>query len=121
MKAVRKKMKPVRTLEAIVKAPGEKPRVTVIANTLEAMQSIVGGHIEVVGFTNHNVIVCNEEGRMLGLPENAQGICGTMIVLGRGCGDGEFSDVVEVKYVLSLLREEPGAADDAARWASSRA
>lgn len=119
MKAVRKKMKPVRTLEAIVKAPGEKPRVTVIANTLEAMQSIVGGRIEVVSFTTHNVIVCNEEGRLLGLPENAHGICGTMIVLGRW--HGEFSDVVGPKYILSLLREEPGAADDAARWASSHA
>lgn len=100
---------PVRTLEAVVKAPGERPRVTLVADTLEAMQSIVGGYIEIVGFTEGNVIVCNEEGRLLGLPENALGLRGTFIVLGRGSGDGELGSVVGPKDVVALLDERPWA------------
>lgn len=100
---------PVRTLEAVVKAPGERPRVTVIADTLEAMQSIVGGYIEIVGFTEENVIVCNEEGRLLNLPENALGLRGTFIALGRGSGDGELGSVVRPKDVVAQLDERPWA------------
>lgn len=98
---------PARSLEAVVKAPGERARVTVIANTLAAMQSIVGGYIEVVGFDEENVIVCNEEGRLLGLPENCLGLCGTFIVLGRG-QDGEFGDVVSPKELVARLGREDG-------------
>lgn len=75
MKKNREQLRPVRTLEAVVKAPGERPRVTMIADTLEAMQSIVGGYIEIVGFTEENVIVCNEEGRLLNLPK-MRWVCG---------------------------------------------
>lgn len=92
-------------LEAVVKGVGQRPRVTLVANTLEAMQSIVGGYIEVVGYDEKNLIVCNEEGRLLGLEENALGICGPFIVLGRGCGDGEFGCVADAKAVCCELRE----------------
>lgn len=94
-----------RVLEAVVKAPGEKPRVTLISDTLEAMQSIVGGCIEVVGFDEENVVVCNEEGRLLGLPENVFGIRGTFIVLGRG-QDGELGSCADPRAVCKLLREK---------------
>lgn len=99
--------KNARVLEAVVVAPGRKPRVTIIANTLEGLQSIVGGYIEVVGFTEENVIVCNEEGRLLGLPENRMGIRGTFIVLGRG--DGEFGNVCDPRGVIELLSEPEDA------------
>lgn len=111
MKKKQETMRPVRTLEAVVKAPGERPHVTMIADTLEAMQSIVGGCIEVVEFTQGNVIICNEEGRLLGLTENTLGICGTLIVLGRGCGDGEFGDVAAPKDTVRLLSGKNGYED----------
>lgn len=57
-----------RMLEAVVKAPGQKPRVTLISDTREALSSIVGGRIEMVSFTEGNVIICNEEGRLMKLP-----------------------------------------------------
>lgn len=41
-----------------------------IPNTLEAMQAEVGGYIETVRFTSDCCIVCNEEGRLKGLPYN---------------------------------------------------
>ena len=87
-------------LRVIIKRPDEAyGHVTYISDTLKNLQSIVGGNIEVVetGFKNA-VIICNEEGRLLGLKKNIlfgitfpQAIMGTIIV----CGvDGEnFADV----------------------------
>lgn len=46
------------------------PEVRSIPNTLEAMQEIVGGWIQVVTVGNSYILVCNEEGRMMNLPPN---------------------------------------------------
>lgn len=51
--------------------PGKCPKVIEIENTLEAMQNIVGGNIEVYEpFDDEVAIVCNEEGKVKGLPLN---------------------------------------------------
>lgn len=39
-----------------------------IENSLESMQKMVGGNIEVYPLTDELVIVCNEEGKLYGLP-----------------------------------------------------
>lgn len=52
-------------------APGQYPEVIEIDNTLEALQEQVGGYIETVyPFEDDAVIICNEEGKMIGLPLN---------------------------------------------------
>ena len=48
------------------------------------MESIVGGRVKAVAFTHHNVILCNEGAQTGGMPENAQCIRGTILVLGHG-------------------------------------
>ena len=54
----------------IVYCPVEgEPSVMMIDNTLEAMQKLVGGYIETITFGDY-VVICNEEGRLKGLPEN---------------------------------------------------
>ncbi len=40
--------------------------------TLEELQAIVGGHIEIVALSDGRLMVCNEEGKLLGLPFNAK-------------------------------------------------
>ena len=51
--------------------PGEKPALTEINGTLESMQKIVGGCIQVLyPFDDPIALVCNEEGKLLGLPLN---------------------------------------------------
>lgn len=45
--------------------------MTEIDNTLEAMQEFVGGYIEVINITDKILLVCNEEGKMRGLPPAA--------------------------------------------------
>lgn len=50
---------------------GKLPRLVEIENTLETMQSLVGGNIEeYMPFHDEVAIVCNEEGKMRGLPLN---------------------------------------------------
>ena len=38
--------------------------------SLEELQTIVGGHIEIVQLGNERIMVVNEEGRLLNLPHN---------------------------------------------------
>lgn len=57
-------------MTAIYKAPGYAPEVIDIPNTLEALQEKVGGCIETVTFATGAAIICNEEGRLMGLPYN---------------------------------------------------
>ena len=46
------------------------PYVTWVEDSLENLQRTVGGYIEYFTFAKDAVIVCNEEGRMMGLSEN---------------------------------------------------
>lgn len=45
--------------------------MTEIEDTLEAMQELVDGPIEVINITDKILLVCNEEGKMRGLPPSA--------------------------------------------------
>lgn len=52
-----------------------KPKTIVKSDkpmTLKEMQDAVGGYIEVVYDDDEMQIICNEEGKMLDLPENEQ-------------------------------------------------
>lgn len=58
-------------ISVLLVEPGKCPKVIEIENTLEAMQNIVGGDIEVYEpFDDEIAIVCNEEGKVKGLPLN---------------------------------------------------
>lgn len=88
-------------LKCIIKRPDEKyGHVCHISASLENLQKTVGGYIETVGLTESDVIICNEEGKLLGLEKNlrmygdtaySDTLVGTIIVLGTE-GD-EFADV----------------------------
>ena len=49
---------------------GEEPTVTEIEDTLEAMQAVVGGLIEIVTLDDGYLAVVNEDGLFLGLEQN---------------------------------------------------
>ena len=58
-------------MRVIIVRSQEKPEVTEIESTLAAMQEIVGGSIQAVyPFEESVALVCNEEGKLLGLPLN---------------------------------------------------
>lgn len=57
-------------MKAIIKKPGEKPRVIEIENELSALQEAVDGYIQAVPLAADACIICNEEGKLIGLPYN---------------------------------------------------
>jgi hypothetical protein len=101
-------------IKAIIKRPGEPyGHVSYISNTLKNFQHIVGGYIETVPVgTDGTVIVCNEEGKILGLPRNfVMGfapfqdiICGTVVICGtEGEEFGDIGiDMREWKRILNI-------------------
>ena len=85
-------------LRVLVVEPERTPYVKEIPHTLEALQQEVGGLIEVIyPYADLVGLVCNEEGKLLGLPLNLalfdKGgemfdiICGTFLVTGLGAED----------------------------------
>ena len=73
-------------------APHCKPEEVVLNNTLEALQKAVSegadsvGLIEIIPITDTASILCNEEGKLIGLEPNRRigydVICGTFYVVG---------------------------------------
>lgn len=97
-------------MRVIVKEPGKSAVDELVPNTLEALQKLVGGYIETVTIASDAVVICNEEGRLRGLPENCEvcGVpfCGTIVIAGiRG---EEFADVpirAQMANEVRLLKE----------------
>lgn len=93
----------------VIKEPGQAPRLEpLFENTLEAFQEAVDGYIEAVTIAEDMVIICNEEGRLRGLPFNVNvcgvGFVGTVIAVGVK-GD-EFASLksVHIPHVLRMLQ-----------------
>ena len=59
------------TISVLLIQPGKYPKTVAIKDSLEAMQALVGGDIEeYMPFEDEVAIICNEEGKMIGLPLN---------------------------------------------------
>ena len=76
---------------------------------LREMQAVVGESIQAVyPYKEQVAIVCNEEGRLCGLPYNCRFVgvdfVGTILVVGRN--KDEFCDVPEADFLMYHLREE---------------
>lgn len=93
-----------KTMTVLVVAPGEVPQAKEIATGLESLQSEVGGYIEAVyPFEEPVAIVCNEEGKLTGLPLNRalrdetgevyDILAGTFLIV--GLGEDNFTGLSE--------------------------
>lgn len=64
-------MDKMETLKVLMVKPGELAYPAEIEDSLESMQKVVGGMIEeYMPFEDDVALVCNEEGKMMGLPLN---------------------------------------------------
>ena len=100
-------------MKVLIVEPGIAPREAEIDGGLKAMQDIVGGLIEAVyPYDDTVALVCNEEGKLLGLPlnrklEDYDIIAGTFFIC--GLGEGDFAslppDLME-KYKEKFARPE---------------
>ncbi len=83
-------------IKVIIKRPDEDVgHVSWISNTLENLQQTVEGYIETVTLFEDFVIICNEEGRLCGLPYNCEvmGIDFVGTIVAAGVKGEEFADV----------------------------
>ena len=62
-------MKERTTIDVIMVEPGKEARVMTMNDSLEAMQDAVGGLIEeYMPFEDEVALICNDEGKFLGMP-----------------------------------------------------
>ena len=91
-------------MKVLVVRPMELPAVQEIDHTLSAMQELVGGTIQAVyPFDDPVALVCNDEGKLLGLPWNRtltddhgvpyDIVCGTFFVA--GLKEDDFASLTE--------------------------
>lgn len=65
------KYEPQNQIRVLLVQPGKYPKEVSIGDSLESMQTVVGGYIEeYMPFEDEVAIICNEEGKMMGLPLN---------------------------------------------------
>ena len=75
-------------MDVLIVEPEKAPRMANIAGDLNSLQQVVGGYIEAVyPYDDPVAIVCNEEGKLIGLPlnrklEDYDIIAGTFVVCG---------------------------------------
>ena len=94
-------------MKVIIKNVNENPIITEIENTLEDLQKVVGGYIEIVptGLYSEGIVaICNEEGKFMGLKPNMRIgydiICGNMLFVGTKGED--FTDLTDKQIMLVL-------------------
>lgn len=66
--------RPENGIRAIIKNPGEAPYEAWIENELKTLQEMVGGYIEAYTLCNTPavIVICNEEGKLEGMPYNCR-------------------------------------------------
>lgn len=105
----------MKTVKALVFRVGEEPKVEMIGDDLASLQALVGRYIECVyPFDKPYVLVCNEEGKLIGLDPNkvihGDVICGNFAVFHDdeegGFDDIHESDIPEIEATLKPYNGE---------------
>lgn len=100
-------------IQVLIVEPMKLPQVATIPNKLAELQQIVGGYIQVIApFNDTAAVICNEEGKILGMPLNRlvgnDIIAGTFVIAGCSIEDGEFisltdSQIDEYQRMFSMI------------------
>lgn len=95
-------------MRAVAKRPGEPGKVITIDNDLKALQEYVGGYIETFTFSTDACVICNEEGRIIGLPYNVTFLghrfCGPILIV--GVKGEEFTDCPSPGFILDAVNRK---------------
>ena len=98
----------------VVMCPADRPPyITNITNSLSAMQSAVGGYIETVTVDKY-VLVCNEEGRIRGLPKNpsAPHYYGDLFIVSHEGDEFTGLEPEDARDMLHLFKETYGESNN---------
>ena len=108
-------------IKVLMVEPGKAPKVTTIKNELESLQDAVSigaderGLIEIITISEDACILCNEEGKLIGLEPNRRLgddiLCGVFYVTGNGEEElASLSDELIEEY--SKIFEKPETFED---------
>ena len=103
-----------RKIRVLVVEPNELPKEEMIDNTLKAKQDLVGGDIEYVSrdYYPDVIFICNEEGKLRGLPYNRDIgqdiIAGPFIIVGDDPEIGEDRSLTDeqIKKYQNIFNEK---------------
>ena len=97
-------MKKENVIKVLMIAPLKAPEVIYLENKLEVLQTAVSigadyrGLIEIINLSEDTCIVCNEEGKLIGLPPNRRLgqdiLCGVFYIVGQN-KDGNLTSLSE--------------------------
>ena len=91
-------------MRVIYKTPGSAPRIAEIKNELDTLQAAVGGMLEAITIDDRVCILCNEEGKIRGMPYNitlmGHPLVGPVLIVGI---KGEHFDSLTDDEAESLL------------------
>lgn len=97
-------------MRILVVAPERKPQVREISDTLESMQQVVGGKIEVIYPYDGIALVSNRDGKNLRLPPNRELrdedgviydiVCGTFFLCGAPASGDDFTSLTDEEIAL---------------------
>ena len=74
-------------MDIVLVEPGMQPRILSCDGSLMAMQSLVGGYIQAIyPFDDEVALICNEEGKLNGLPYNRALVDGEGAIYDIVCG-----------------------------------
>ena len=103
-------------INVLMVEPGKHPKVTTLKDDLDSLQKAVSigadyqGLIEFVGLGNGDCIMCNEEGKLIGLEGNRRLgndiLVGVFYIMSEN-DEGELQSLTEqkIKYYTELLWE----------------
>ena len=91
-------------IKVIIVETNKEPYITEIENTLEKLQEIVGGFIDIVEIENGVDLIINDEGKINNLPPNrylqTDFIAGTFIIAG---GNNQTGDTISLSDILHMF------------------
>lgn len=94
-------------MRIVVKKAGHNPEVKEIQGTLENLKEIVGGYIECFHIFDNILCVCNEEGKLMGLPPNfvfnGDIIVGDVFFCAGGEEDFESLNDDQVEFLMVVM------------------
>ena len=113
-------------MEVVLVEPGKEARLAEIGSDLKSLQAAVGGYIEAAYFFDDPVaLICNEEGKVYGMPYNRAVrdeagkvqdiIAGPFFVC--GLGEDDFSSITRCCKPRASRRSTTASS---CRWTSSR-
>lgn len=93
-------------MKVLIKNIGENTKITDIENDLQSLQNLVGGYIEALPLTKDVLLICNEEGKLKGLPVNfnivingkIESIVGNVFFVGKN--DSDFDSLTNEQILI---------------------